>query len=257
MTRSVLALAVLLASVSAHAGMTSPLRTEHVRSTIDDSNGSRTYKVDSIDINLTKEDLVRAKNWHLLPEDWAKYKYIMKYTPRGTWTPNLDPLIVLGNYATTDSERLRYAQIMNALEADRQVRELKFEAVGQKDVKENYTPKKATNKGKITQHLPDTKRRLKSIFVDLNDCNDECLQFVRQHASSYSSKDKIDLFVAGSRQLKTSQLYKTLGVSEARVRKGDITISQSESHVQKQARSNGLPVVIVRTDEKTNVLKMD
>jgi integrating conjugative element protein (TIGR03759 family) len=67
-----------------------------------------------------------AKRWGLSTEDWARYRTIMR-GPRGFWTPNLDPLTVLGVNAENEGERRRYATLLLHLEAERVKRELAFE----------------------------------------------------------------------------------------------------------------------------------
>lgn len=51
----------------------------------------------------------------------------MEYTPRGIWSPDLDPPIVLGNLSKTETERARYSRVMSALELGRRHREIAFQ----------------------------------------------------------------------------------------------------------------------------------
>ena len=68
-------------------------------------------------------DLHRAKYWGLTEKEWRRYKEIMQ-GPRGWWSPNLDPIEVLGLYADSETERLRYAEMQARLNLERVEREL-------------------------------------------------------------------------------------------------------------------------------------
>jgi hypothetical protein len=72
----------------------------------------------------------QASRWGLTVEDWARYQSLMT-GPRGTWSPNLDPVTALGMHAGTDAGRRRYAEILVRLERERTMRELAFEKVVQ------------------------------------------------------------------------------------------------------------------------------
>jgi integrating conjugative element protein (TIGR03759 family) len=47
--------------------------------------------------------------------------------PRGVWTPNVDPVTVLGIHAETDAERRRYAELLVMIEFERVEQELSFQ----------------------------------------------------------------------------------------------------------------------------------
>lgn len=245
---------IIFASSQSLAVQKPQLKTEHVRTERTDNKQSMTFKVDNIDIELEQDDLIRSHYWGLEPKEWARYKFIMKYTPRGMWTPDLDPPIVLGNLAKTDEERLRYAKIMNEMEVERRKGELKFELVGQAHAKQ-YKPPKNERTGPITQHLPEMKNRLKSVFVDLKDCDKECVNFVRTQINSHSRRDKIDLWIAGGQSYSQRELYKLLMVNKAKIARGDLSIGNSEAQVRKQASKHGLPVSILRTDDGADIIK--
>jgi len=73
---------------------------------------------------LTQEAL--AEQWRLSMDEWEAYQTLMK-GPRGIWSPNLDPITVLGIHAETDAERRRYAELLVMIEFERVEQELKFQ----------------------------------------------------------------------------------------------------------------------------------
>ena len=68
----------------------------------------------------------RAAVWNLSAEDWTRYEELMAGR-RGAWSPDADPLLVLGAHARTESERRRFAEAFVLAEHARVEGELAFE----------------------------------------------------------------------------------------------------------------------------------
>ena len=68
----------------------------------------------------------QAASWGLTEQEWTRFEQIQA-SPRGFWSPNLDPLTALGVEAQTDQERQRYAELQIVLEAKRAERELAYQ----------------------------------------------------------------------------------------------------------------------------------
>jgi integrating conjugative element protein (TIGR03759 family) len=81
-------------------------------------------EVERTETVLTEEAL--AEQWRLSSKEWDTYHTLME-GPRGIWSPNLDPVTVLGIHAETDAERRRYAELLVMIEFERVERELKFQ----------------------------------------------------------------------------------------------------------------------------------
>lgn len=64
--------------------------------------------------------------WDLSAEDWRRYGQLMRGR-RGTWTPDADPLLVLGAHARSEAERRRFAEAFVLAEHERVEGELAFE----------------------------------------------------------------------------------------------------------------------------------
>ena len=72
-----------------------------------------------------------ARAWSLDETDWTRYQALMAGR-RGLWTPDADPLLVLGAHARDPAERRRFAEAFVAAERERVEGELAFErAVGE------------------------------------------------------------------------------------------------------------------------------
>ena len=68
----------------------------------------------------------RAAVWNLTPADWTRYEELMA-GKRGAWSPDADPLLVLGAHARTAAERRRFAEAFVLAEHARVEGELAFE----------------------------------------------------------------------------------------------------------------------------------
>lgn len=79
--------------------------------------------------SVSQENL--AKLYGLDMTQWKKYQTVLK-GPRGNWTPNLDPLIVLGIEAKTVKERNYWAEKLVYQERERSSKEIAFEISYQK-----------------------------------------------------------------------------------------------------------------------------
>lgn len=75
---------------------------------------------------FTEDERTLAERWRLSVEEWGEYRTLMR-GPRGIWTPNLDPLTVLGIHAESEAERRRYAELLVMIEYERVERELRFQ----------------------------------------------------------------------------------------------------------------------------------
>lgn len=228
-------------------------------------NGTQTnankYKVDGVEIELSAKDKILAKNWQLSESDWAKYKYIMEYTPRGLWTPDLDPPIALGNMAKTEEERLYYARLMTNIEMSRRGREALMTDAGVIAANEYANggilpqPKKPTG---LAAQLTQNRKKLRSVFVDIQKCSHECKVFLTLAVSSSSSQTKIDMHFTGGGEEEAKQLLKQIGVDEEKMKSKAISISAKLNNpVIAQFNDGGsIPYYINKTDEKTYIKHM-
>ena len=74
----------------------------------------------------TRDSARRAAVWNLTAADWSRYGELMRGR-RGAWSPDADPLLVLGAHARTAAERRRFAEAFVLAEHARVEGELAFE----------------------------------------------------------------------------------------------------------------------------------
>jgi integrating conjugative element protein (TIGR03759 family) len=72
------------------------------------------------------EPIRRAEAWGLHLDEWQRYETLMQ-GQRGLWSPDLDPIMVLGIHARSPEERRRYAELAVEQEHSRVAGELAFQ----------------------------------------------------------------------------------------------------------------------------------
>ena len=89
--------------------------------------GERERPLQLRDTRLTETEMMqRAEAWGLRIEEWQRYETLMQ-GQRGLWSPDLDPILVLGIHARSDEERRRYAELAVEQERARVAGELAFQ----------------------------------------------------------------------------------------------------------------------------------
>ena len=110
------ALAAVLIAGAATAVLSAEVEHTRVRDTVTERTGTAASAADA---------------WGLDATDWTRYQTLMTGR-RGLWSPDADPLLVLGAHARTAAERRRFAEAYVAAEMARVEGELAFErAVGE------------------------------------------------------------------------------------------------------------------------------
>ena len=94
------------------------------RAELPQSSQPRQSQPDALHIDATE---LRAQYPDLTPADWMRYE-LLKHGPRGYWSPNLDPVTVLGIHARSEEERTHFAGIAARLEHERVQAEVAFAA---------------------------------------------------------------------------------------------------------------------------------
>jgi integrating conjugative element protein (TIGR03759 family) len=90
-------------------------------------------QVESSDIQHSQADhseavTLAAARWKISEEDYRRYQEIIK-GPLSRWNPAMDPVLVLGLFAESDSEQQRFAELYAMQEHDLTRRTLEFERV--------------------------------------------------------------------------------------------------------------------------------
>jgi integrating conjugative element protein (TIGR03759 family) len=208
----------------------------------------------------------QAKRWGLTVEDWTRYQSLMQ-GPRGTWSPNLDPVTSLGVHAESDAERRHYAEILVRLEHERWQRELAFERIVQQVKREIYPNEPLLDPEKLKQLVQARTReppyragdRL-LLFVNL-DCA-ACDRLAQHLADTVQSLPglSLDVYVVGRVRDDNIQRWASrLKLSEALVNQGRLTLNHDDNTLNRLTRDPTLtvPVLIRARGEAYEMLPND
>jgi integrating conjugative element protein (TIGR03759 family) len=232
------------------------MHVETIREIAQSSGTSQTrYEVDGMDIEITKADEVKARNWNLTPAEWAQYKYAMEYTPRGLWSPELDPPIVLGLLSKTEREKSHFAKLMNAMEIDRREREVDLQKYGIKDIKERMgtaTLVQSTQFSPMETRLGEHKTSIKSIFVstDLSRCDTSCTKFLLKTIASTPSSQTVAIYYNEGTEADVYALFRKSGFTIEDLAKRNAQIVKSPEKFAKYVHGvDELPFYIKISDK--------
>ncbi len=131
------------------------------------------------------------KVWGLTAEDWKEYQSIMA-GPRGTWTPNASPLMVLGTHTQSEEDRLRYAGLSVRLDYERTRSESHWQLTY--DSVKRRVWKQLGAKEPVTLSLESLKSHQRvSLFTDAV-CDARCRRVM---ASLKKSQVNVDIYFVG------------------------------------------------------------
>ncbi len=187
----------------------------------------------------------QAKEWGLRDDEFARYRELME-GPIGVYSPNLDPLSVLGIEARSDEERRRYAELQVQVEARRVEKLLAYQRAYD-DAWQRLNP------GMQRVNLPDDRpgaststsplRGSGRTAVFVKDGCEACGQLVQRLQSSGT---EFDLYMVGSRQddARIRDWAKRTQVDPARVRGGSITLNHDGGRWLSLGLPGELPAVV-------------
>ncbi|ANO35375.1 hypothetical protein A6E01_19365 (plasmid) [Vibrio breoganii] len=242
--------------VASEQRLVAPLEVESIR-VVDSQLGTSKvdYRVDGLEIELTAEDKVKARNWYLSEEDWAKYKYAMQYTPRGLVSPNLEPPIVLGVMATNDRARTRYANIMNRLELDRQEREIAFQQAANVLLAQ-MKPDEVVELSPIQQQFGQKKTALNSVFLDASSCDVECRRFLMRSFAGTSSTTQLTYYYFNGNESQARSVVLASGVSSADIERKDVYFLDGSELIKRYESKHNVPFRVYQNGEQTRVFEV-
>lgn len=104
---------------------------------------------------LSYSEWERARQWGLTTSEWRRYQTLLA-GPRGLWSPQLDPLMVLGIHADTEAERSRYADLAAQQERARLSAELAFQRAYNDAMARRYAGESVIDSARLS--APATRR---------------------------------------------------------------------------------------------------
>jgi len=181
----------------------------------------------------TVETEVRASEWGITATDWRRYQELMEGS-RGIWSPNADPLMVLGAHAKTQRERDRFAELFVRKEYERVAGELEFQRAIDAAWKRLFpsTPRVQLVKG-LSLTDPDAKALRYAVIVeaDCTACEGDARRLANQ-VSTDSSLQPLDIYVRDSRgdDDELRAFVARAGIPVELIRRGRVTINHGEQY---------------------------
>ena len=199
--------------------------------------------------------------WGLSEQEWSRYEYIMRETPRGQQSPDINPIQALGLEARTHEERTRYAEMQALMVAERQHKEILWQAyVAQAhespavaNLDNHFSEKLNTYLHSIGGLVSGNDNRWEAddemfIFVDTH-CHQSCLGLTRKVRQRNEGTSHI--FVANALSDSDVRSWaQKMNIPPELVSHGAITLNHAQNHLQSLGySSHQLPLVLVRSTE--------
>ena len=162
-----------------------------------------------------------AAVWNLTSDDWTRYEDLMRGR-RGAWSPDADPLLVLGAHARTESERRRFAEAFVLAEHQRVEGELAFERAVQAAWKRLF-PSRLRIAASAETVLGGAADRY-ALVLDR-----ACADCGRRIADYLSAGAPVDVYVRGAADDADVRVWAgEQGIDPAVVRTGRVTLNRGE-----------------------------
>ena len=200
--------------------------------------------------------------WTLTEEDWTKYKKLMQ-GPRGNWSPNLDPLTVLGVEANSEDERQVYARKLAMIEFNRTEKELAFQRSYDRAMNSLYPMGRMIDVSKLPKYKKSIKPNLVNIS-SLNKQKDRLIFFTKTvKCSDCRSTEQVlindwlyqggavDVYVTDAKNDNDiRQWAKRSGIKPKWVKSKQVTLNYDKGGLFKASGGTGsAPWVVVRRNE--------
>ena len=182
-----------------------------------------------------RESARSAAVWNLTAADWTRYEELVAGR-RGAWSPDADPLLVLGAHARTEAERRRFAEAFVLAEHARVEGELAFERAVQAAWRRLFPgqPRIAATPGK----LPGTAVERYAMVLDRG-----CADCGRRVRSRMEAGIPVDVYVRGTADDADLRAWAAeQAVEPAAVRAGLLTLNHGDG-----APPGAAPAVWART----------
>jgi integrating conjugative element protein (TIGR03759 family) len=217
---------------------------------------------------LTETDMVRrAEAWGLSFEEWQRFETLMQ-GQRGLWSPDLDPIMVLGIHARSDDERRRYAELTVEQERARVAGELAFQRAYDEAWRRLHPDELPIDRGALPpagrgqaaatisgRGVPD--RIL--LFTEMADCAacDALLPEVLARASALQAGLDIYLLDTGPGEEDAVRAWAgKQGIPVARVRSRQITLNHDQGTAARLGIWQAAPALAVQTAEGARAIHL-
>lgn len=201
-------------------------------------------RIEALRKQKTKE---AYSSWGLTQAEWAKFKELQQ-GERQYWSPNLDPLTLLGVEAETEEERMKYARLLAKKEYQRVEKELAFQRAYDKAFKELYPNETMFEPRKpqpVSAIEPETKRIL--FFAQAENCNNcaSSWQRVENYRKTFKPNVPIDIYFVGKTNDKAIRLWATQNkIDNKLVKTKQITLNyDKKGYWAKYGQNKSLPMV--------------
>ncbi len=186
---------------------------------------------------LTRE----GARWGLTADDWKRFEELQQ-GPRKYWSPNLDPLTMLGVEARSENERQRFAELQAKMEAQRAERELNYQIAYSQAFERLFPGLLPINPTLAAASKPGESRI--ALFVEANckACDDKAKRLQADNKA-------FDIYFVGSGKDDEIRTWaKNVGIKPELVQSRQITLNHDKGTLKSVGGAAKLPAVFHRNE---------
>lgn len=203
-----------------------------VTNTISQAQSTQQSVEKSLNIQHSQSSENKWTEWGLTQTEWLRYEELKKGS-RGIWSPNLDPLTMLGVEARNDKERQHYAELLAKKEYQRVEKEFAFQIAYNKAFEKLYPNQLPFRMDEFGQTNVAVNRVIYFTHTDCTSCVDDL-----KRLQDYAQRYPIDIYVVDSMQnddtIRNWALKNNIDI--AKVRSRQITLNHDSGYWLKYAK---------------------
>lgn len=175
-----------------------------------------------------------AAEWGITVDDYYRYQELMSGT-RGVWSPDGDPLMVLGAHAQSSSERRRFAELFVRKEYERVVGELEFQKAVDQAWKRLFPQQQRVELAPgVTKVVNDNQEPVRFALVVEPECT-RCVPVVRSYVQRVAREDglqALDIYIreTSGDDSALRAFVDSAGIPVELIRANRVTINHGEAY---------------------------
>lgn len=180
--------------------------------------------------------------WGLTQEEWARYEFLKTNSPWSAWEHNATPLQILSFYASSRSEKKRYARLEAELDQWRQHSSAEFQSMYNREREIVHSQYTAYMSGKIVSLENVSLHDKLKLFISANSCDAACRALMKTINDTQAT---LDIFLLDAEGVPDDVIFewaKKANVSVDRVKVKQVTLNRNNGLFAIVAKEGGSPL---------------
>lgn len=180
--------------------------------------------------------------WQLTKEEWDRYLFLMEKSPWSKWEQTASPLQILSIYATSTSEKRRYASLEAELDQWRQNSVVEFQTLYDLErpiIHAKYLAYLENRQVTLDNVMPHDKLRL---FISINHCDARCRTVMSRVMATQA---QLDIYLVDANNKPDEAIFQwaeSANIPVDRVQFKQITLNRENGILPVISKQAGIPM---------------